>query len=581
MLAKLKAVKLKHKLYLLILLQLVVLTLIFGYMRTVVEKGLLQRLTELNSRINFRNVTDARDTILEIQNICSSTLNLGSPEASLKLEQMVRQLERYEDINISFRATFAQWLGYMRGASHVRRIALVAKGGQTVYVEQKKNSFFITLTDPDAGWMTETMKRRGGYYMTMNDGLFSLYRAVIVPSKYEKLGVMEVDADLSFLTENFERNKQFANQRYGLMVDGVQVAGDSALDYDRVSEIVSAETPYQSILMDQANGMIYLYYRLNGSGEIVSYTEIPYDAIYGQVFSQNRGAILAIAMYVALSFLIVAWTVRDMLRSLRVFEHAFHEIEQGQFGHTINAPVAGELTGFLNAYNHMSVRLKQLIDEIYDKNLAQHQLELQMLRSQINPHFFYNTLEAVRMNCMLGREQQNIHMIEYLSAILRYGVSSGSEPVRLRDEIKQLEDYASLHNLRSDTKVELRVFIPPELQDQEMIRLLFQPLVENSIQHGSIEGDQTLTVCVMGYRDGDEIVFSVSDDGSGLSDEQADTINRCLAGEVAGVKLGIGLRNVHRRIQLYYGEKYGLSIKSRPGRGTEVTVRIPFGGPTE
>jgi sensor histidine kinase YesM len=581
MLAKLKAVKLKHKLYLLILLQLVVLTLIFGYMRTVVEKGLLQRLTELNSRINFRNVTDARDAILEMQNICSSTLNLGSPEVSLKLEQLVRQLGRYEDINISFRATRAQWMGYMQGASPIRRIALCAKEGQMVYVERESSTFFITLADPDADWMTETMKRRGGYYMAMNNGLFSLYRAVIVPSKYEKLGVIEVDADLSFLAENFERNKQFANQRYGLMVDGVQVAGDSTLNDRRLLEIVSAETPYQSILMDRAMGMIYLYYRLNGSEEIVSYTEIPYDAIYGQVFSQNRGAILAIAMYVALSFLIVAWTVRDMLRSLRVFERAFHEIEQGQFGHTINAPVAGELTGFLNAYNHMSVRLKQLIDEIYEKNLAQHQLELQMLRSQINPHFFYNTLEAVRMNCMLGREQQNIQMIEYLSAILRYGVSSGSEPVRLRDEIRQLEDYASLHNLRSDAKVELRVFIPPELQDQEIIRLLFQPLVENSIQHGLIDGDQTLTVCVMGYRDGDEIVFSVSDDGSGLSDEQADAINRCLAGEEADAKLGIGLRNVHRRIQLYYGEHYGLSIKSRPGRGTEVTVRIPFGGPAQ
>ncbi len=581
MLAKLKAVKLKHKLYLLILLQLVVLTLIFGYMRTVVEKGLLQRLTELNSRINFQNVTDARDMILEMQNICSSTLNLGSPEASLKLEQLVRQMGRYEDINVSFRATRAQWMGYMRGTSRVRRIALCAKGGQMVYMEQKKDTFFITLADPDAQWMTETMKRRGGYYMAMNDGLFSLYRAVIVPSKYEKLGVMEVDADLSFLTENFERNKQFANQRYGLMVDGVQVTGDSALDYGRVSEIVAAPTPYQSILVDQTNGMIYLYYRLSGSEEIVSYTEIPYDAIYGQVFSQNRGVILAIALYVALSFLIVAWTVRDILRSLRVFERAFHEIEQGQFGQTINAPVAGELTGFLNAYNHMSVRLKQLIDEIYEKNLAQHQLELQMLRSQINPHFFYNTLEAVRMNCMLGREQQNIRMIEYLSAILRYGVSSGSEPVRLRDEIKQLEDYASLHNLRSDAKVELRVFIPPELQDQEIIRLLFQPLVENSIQHGSMQGGQALTVCVMGYRDGGEIVFSVSDDGAGLSDEQAEAINRCLAGEETGAKIGIGLRNVHRRIQLYYGEKYGLSIKSRPGRGTEVTVIIPFGGPTE
>jgi sensor histidine kinase YesM len=581
MFAKLKSVKLKHKLYIMIILHLVVLTVVYAYMHTVVEKELLQRLTELNSRINFENAADARDTILEMKNICSSTLNLESSDATLKLEQVIKQLERYEDINVSFRAISSQWMAYMRGMPHVQRIALCSKNGPLVYMGQNSASFFITLADPNAQWMTETMKRRGDYYLAENDGLFSLYRAIIVPSKYEKLGAMEVDADLSFLAENFERNKQFANQHYGLMVNGIQVAGDSTLDYNRVNQIVAAQTPYQSILMDGSVGKIYLYYRLDGSEEITSFAEIPYDAIYGQVFSQNRGIMLVVALYVILSFAIVALIVRDTLQSLRVFERAFRQIEQGQFGQTVDAPVAGELTGFLHSFNHMSLRLKQLIDEVYEKNLVQHQLELQMLRSQINPHFFYNTLEAVRMNCMMGREQQNIQMIEYLSAILRYGVSSGSEPVKLRDEINQLEVYAKLHNLRSDAQVDLRVFLPPELQDQEMIRLLFQPLVENAIQHGASEDGRLLTVCVMGYRDGDEIVFSVSDDGVGLSEGQADAINRCLAGEETDVKVGIGLRNVHRRIQLYYGDRYGLSIKSRPGCGTEVTIRVPYKGDAE
>ena len=576
MFAKLKTVKLKHKLYFMILLQLVVLAVVFGYTRTVVEKELLQRLTELNSKLNFENVTDARNAISEMKNICSATLNLESPAASRKLEQIVRQLEQYEDINLSFRDIRELWMGYMRSLAYVRRISLCSKNGPAVYVEPGSDTFFYLTVEKEAQWLAETMKRRGDYYIAVEDGNFTLSRAVIVPFKYEKLGAIELSADLTFLMENFESRKQFANQRYGLFAGGVPVAGNSKLTYEQVKAITTAKTGYDSILFDKPGGMIYLYYRLGGPDEIISYTEIPYDAIYGQAFSQNRGVILTIALYVTLSFLLAAMIVKDILQSLRVFQVAFRQIEQGQFGQTVNAPMAGELTGFLQAYNHMSLRLKQLIDEVYEKNLAQHQLELQMLRSQINPHFFYNTLEAVRMNCMLHREQQNMQMIEHLSAILRYGVSSGSEPVKMSDEMKQLETYAMLHNLRSDAKVDLRIFMPPELADQETIRLLFQPLVENAIQHGLLPGGQVLTVCVTGYRDGEDAVFTVNDDGTGLSLKQTDAINRCLYGDESGARIGIGLKNVHRRIQLYYGEGYGLTLKSRPGRGTEVIVRIPY-----
>ncbi len=578
MFARLRSVKLKHKLYFMILLQLVVLAVVFGYTRTVVEKELLQRLTELNSKLNFENVTDARNAISEMKNICSATLNLESPPASRKLEQIVRQLEQYQDINLSFRDTRELWMGYMRSLSYVQRISLCSQNGPAVYVEPGSDTFFYSTVDKDTQWLQETMKRRGGYYIALEDGNFTLSRAVIVPFKYEKLGAIKISADLKFLMERFERKKQFANQRYGVYIDGALAAGNSKLTYEQVQDITTANTTYESILIDKPGGMIYLYYRLGGPEEIISFTEIPYDAIYGQAYTQNRGVILTIALYVTLSFGVAAMIVKDILQSLRVFERAFRQIEQGQFGQTVDTPIAGELTGFLHAYNHMSLRLKRLIDEVYEKNLVQHQLELQMLRSQINPHFFYNTLEAVRMNCMLGREQQNMQMIEHLSAILRYGVSSGSEPVKMSDEMKQLTTYAMLHNLRSDAKVDLRIFMPPELADQETIRLLFQPLVENAIQHGSLPGGQVLTVCVTGYREGTDAVFAVSDDGTGLSCEQSDAINRCLNGGESGAKIGIGLKNVHRRIQLYYGEGYGLTLRSRPGRGTEVIVRIPYKG---
>jgi two-component system sensor histidine kinase YesM len=245
--------------------------------------------------------------------------------------------------------------------------------------------------------------------------------------------------------------------------------------------------------------------------------------------------------------------------------------------------VEWELKGFLESFNRMSVRLEELIFEVYERDLTKHKLELQMLRTQINPHFFYNTLEALRMNCMLGNEKDNIRMIEYLSTILRYGISSDNRPVLISEEVENLKYYSALHNLRSDTQINLQVFIIPDLLFQESIRLMFQPIVENAINHGVSPLRELLTIQIMGYIEDGNAVFTISDNGIGISHKDTEYINRCLDGNESGSKMGIGLKNVHRRIQLHFGDSYGLYIRANPGHGTQVVISIPLqkGGGTD
>ncbi len=567
-----RAMRIRHKMYSLVALQLAMLVLAYVYSHAVVEKELLQRLTEHNSQLNHHNLADARDALAEMKNLCATTLSLENPEVNREMERIFRGLNAYRDINLSFRNTGKTWTRYFRSLPYVKRIQMCSTEGPTVYMDSGKEVFFITVTDKESPWVTEAMGRRGDYYVSASGHQLMLARAIINPLKYEKLGVIAVEADMSFLMSHFESGRLFPNQRYWFFIDGVLAAGDEGFSYEQALRVADAPTPHDSILIGQDS--IYVYRRAEGPNQLLSLTEIPYNAIFGQVFKRNLGAIGVITLYVLCSFAAVALIVRSIFRSLKVFERAFGRIERGEFGRTVDDRMEGEFGTFIGAFNRMSVRLKQLIDEVYEKNLTEHKLELQMLRSQINPHFFYNTLEALRMNSCLGREEDNVRMIEYLGEILRYGVSSGTEPTRLKDEIAHLERYVRLHNLRCDAQIELRVFLPPDLMDRQIIRLVFQPLVENSIRHAMPEGEQPLSICVTGYREGSDIVFTVSDDGGGLSPDEVDAINAQLRGEQSNIRLGIGLRNVNRRIQLFYGDKYGLEIQSERGQGTEIIVRV-------
>lgn len=581
MYGKIKGIKLKYKLFLLLLFQALVFLLVYSYSSTVMEKNLLQKLAEHNSLVNFQNASSARLALGELKNICATTLRLENHETVRETETILRQIAGYQNINLSFRNNAKLWSRALGDHPFVRTVAIAAPAGPTVYMSTGSENFFLTVSDPGEEWMTSPIRQRRDYHMTMDGELFRLSRAIINPIKYEKQGVMTVLADLSHLADNFERNKLFPNQQYGLFIGGVKAAGGTGLTAAQVRDIADTPTPYDSTLIDRERGTVYLYYRQNATDEIISITEIPYDAIYGQIFRQNIGGVLAMLVYVAGSLVINTIIIRSVLKSLGVFERAFTQIENGQFGLTVDARVEWELKGFLESFNRMSIRVGELIHEVYERSLTEHKLELQMLRNQINPHFFYNTLEALRMNSLLGNEKDNVEMIEYLSTVLRYGVSSGNDPVRVADEIGNLEHYVALHNMRSDTRIDLRVFIPPDLAGQETIRLLFQPIVENAIHHGISPGGQVLEVQVLGYREGGNAVFTVADNGCGIPAEKAEEINRIFSGEAVDVKMGIGLKNVHRRIQLGYGGAYGLHIQSEAGHGTQVRITMPYRGGDE
>lgn len=215
----------------------------------------------------------------------------------------------------------------------------------------------------------------------------------------------------------------------------------------------------------------------------------------------------------------------------------------------------------------------KMTEEVYQKTISEKDLNLQMLRSQINPHFLYNTLDSMRMAALNVGYDYLANMCELLAKILRYGVSSPKNLVTVEEEQNHLSEYIALINLRySDIVIHRN--IDPSILQYRMLKLLLQPLVENSVNHGIADHVENGMIQIWGFQKKDMLVFTVTDNGNGMDEEQLQLLRDYLE-DKNNAFTSIGLKNIKKRIQLYYGERYDLSIDSRPGQGTSVTVTLP------
>lgn len=228
----------------------------------------------------------------------------------------------------------------------------------------------------------------------------------------------------------------------------------------------------------------------------------------------------------------------------------------------ISLHMGGTISDMLTRINHQAHTLVEMEREQKD-------MQIKMLYSQIKPHFLYNTLESIRMMSLVAEKEQVSKAIKALADIFRYNTSKTAEYVTVQDEILHVQNYFLLQKLRLGDKVDFICEVDEHILKNKMMPFILQPLVENSIKHGlkKQKGKGVITVRINGIDD--HLVFSVSDNGCGMNEEQILTVFK-VADEGAD---GIGLNNINRRLEILCGEK--LEIESEIGKGTTIRFRIP------
>ena len=212
--------------------------------------------------------------------------------------------------------------------------------------------------------------------------------------------------------------------------------------------------------------------------------------------------------------------------------------------------------------------------DILRAELTEQKMSMLYLKSQVNPHFLYNTLDAIIWLAESDESDEVIAITRALSDFFRISLSQGKDWITLADEVRHLTGYLTILKVRYRDILNYVIDIPEELYPQEVLKLLLQPLVENALYHGIKNRRGKGTVRISVWEENEWLHFSVKDDGAGMTPEHLEQVRRGLEGDGQD-SAGYGLFNVNKRIKLYYNQPDGLHIESDPAGGTVVSFRVP------
>lgn len=252
------------------------------------------------------------------------------------------------------------------------------------------------------------------------------------------------------------------------------------------------------------------------------------------------------------------------------------EVRNGNLSIVVSGKRQDEFGELADNFDDMLGRIRLLIRDLNESEQLKRELEIQVLQSQINPHFLYNTLGSISNVVALGRYGEVDKIVAALISILEYGIADYSDKVTLQEELDNVRNYVYIQNIRYGNTIHILENIDPDLLYVPMLRMILQPIVENCIFHGHNGGVVDGTIGFTAYRKESRMIFEITDNGVGMSEEQiVKVLSTSTRSDKSNRRKRIGLNNIHKRIHLYYGEEYGLKIRSDPGQGTCVSLIFP------
>lgn len=292
---------------------------------------------------------------------------------------------------------------------------------------------------------------------------------------------------------------------------------------------------------------------------------LPYDDLF-HVLNQILDALLTacftmIILAVFLSFFLTG----HLTRSLKRLQARLIDLGSGNLDSFLDSNPRDELWDLEQGYNEMVQQICELLEKNRLEQEKKRELELTALQAQINPHFLYNTLDAIGWIAVMKGQNEIEQMVMELSRFFRLSLHKGDKKITIEDEVGIAISYVTIEQLRNPGKFDIKYEIEPEITGLLVPKIILQPIVENAIKHGVSQVRRHGMITVRGYRKGDDVYLEVSDNGCGFRQKSS---------HIHGS--GYGLRNVNERIQLEYGSEYGISVQSIEGEGTTVQIHISF-----
>jgi len=326
----------------------------------------------------------------------------------------------------------------------------------------------------------------------------------------------------------------------------------------------------------------YLIKKFNGKDQIMLADYIPYLNMYmvnmvdkkeaiGDLIDKKSISFIVLAI-VLMALVIVFFSSRRLTNSLSRLVKQIDNVPKYNFHQYVTETGTYETRQIGRAFNSMLDELHDYVDRLMQAQKQQRNAELSALQQQINPHFLYNTLTTIKFMAHLDAKEEMEATISALISLLQNTIGNVDETITVKQELDNLKNYVFINQKRYGDRIKVNYLVQPDCLDQLIPKLILQPFVENSFFHGFNRKTEGY-IHILIWHDGSDLICEVVDNGDGMQEsEDGELPNTQRKQQLFS---GIGIRNVHERIQILYGKPYGVSISSKHGEGTKVRIILP------
>jgi two-component system sensor histidine kinase YesM len=407
------------------------------------------------------------------------------------------------------------------------------------------------------------------------------------------IGVIIVDVNLGMMNKGLKSVNLLQSGTIILVDQSGQVIyhpeQNTGTSFQQTWSDFSGSKQYVLEKTEKGNQMLYLKTEITDLGWVL-YGMVPYEEVIKRMVDfRYKFYIFLVFMITAIGIVAISMRRVFVIPILKL-QRLMRSVESGDFKVRSSFKRNDEIGQLGMSFNQMVKQIQELIEQVYEVRINesralyyQKQAELEALQSHITPHFLYNTLHSISWfaNRKGIREIQSV--VDSLSSILQYSVQTTPKMVRLKDEFEYLKLYLDIIDFRYGGTIEFSYELPKEVQNVVLPRLSLQPIVENAIKHAFNGTKEKKKISIITVRNSDDVIVQVEDSGSGIKEEELTRINCILSTPERENELksdhkglnGIGLINVHYRLQMWFGKEYGVKITSSEGQGTTVQIKIP------
>jgi two-component system sensor histidine kinase YesM len=411
------------------------------------------------------------------------------------------------------------------------------------------------------------------YYTNMKESVVSVARRIIDPITFDEVGYVKIDLTQEGFRKILypvgeEKTLFFVYNKNGQRIypqdmQEAFILKGNKLEYKGNNYLVSSKTS------DYSGISVYVLY--------------PYNEL-----QKNANQIIRVMLTISITSLILSilssiYFAKRITKPIRILKEVMQRLSAGDFSVRSLIEERDEIGELSIGFNSMAEKIQILIKEQFQLEIKEKEAEILVLQSQMNPHFFYNTLETISMVAMNNDDLETSDLVSKLGKMMRYTISTQSGHVYLETEIQFVEDYLDLQVKRLGGKLKFHIDLDSELESCLVPKLILQPFIENIIIHAI--KDKPVNVKIIATVQWEDLILAIKDDGVGMSQERQNEIQKIMYDKTVGQENdknyeitsgGIALRNVHQRIQMIFGVPYGVTISSKENKGTTFILRLPL-----